>query len=102
MLSYMFTLLGVCGLAVGSLAALRKAKSGGFMLGPVAPIRLVGRQALGGGANLTLVEVDGRRMLIAFSRSAVSLIEIADARSDNVVPFDASFSATLKRARARP
>jgi flagellar biogenesis protein FliO len=73
--SYVLTLLGVCGLAVGVLVMLRAAKDRGLMLGSVQPIRVVGRQALGVGANLFVVEVDGERLLIGVSRGAVSMLD---------------------------
>jgi flagellar biogenesis protein FliO len=72
--SYLLTLFGVCGLAVGSLVVLRAAKGGGFSIAGAQPIRVVGRQALGAGANLMLVEVEGRRLLIVVSRSGVSVL----------------------------
>jgi flagellar biogenesis protein FliO len=70
-------------------------------LGSAQPIRVIGRQALGAGATLMLVEVDGQRMLISVSRGGVSLLERKANESSNVVPFDPSFSATLKRAGPR-
>jgi flagellar biogenesis protein FliO len=73
--SYLLTLFGVCGLAVGSLVVLRAAKGGGLSLSSAQPIRVIGRQALGAGATLMLVEVDRQRMLISVSRGGVSLIE---------------------------
>ncbi len=122
--SYLLTLLGVCGLAVGSLVVLRAAKGGALSLGTAQPIRVVGRQALGAGANLMLVEVDGQRMLIGVSRAGISLINGCDefrspepvegrARARTVVDLrspaarqaqdcgNSSFHATLKRAGTR-
>jgi flagellar biogenesis protein FliO len=78
--SYLLTLFGVCGLAVGSLAVLRAAKGGGLSMGGTQPIRVVGRQAVGAGSTLMLVEVDGERMLIAVSRGGVSVIGSAKKR----------------------
>ena len=72
--SYLLTLFGVCGLAVGVLVLLRAAKGGGVSFGGVQPIQVVGRQTLGAGANLLLVEVDGERMLIGVSRAGISVI----------------------------
>ena len=113
--SYLLTLFGVCGLAVGSLVMLRAAKGGGFSLGAAQPIRVVGRQSLGAGANLMLVEVDGQRLLIAVSRRGVSVLEGGmehrspepvegrlDARTVlRQAPDCGSFSATLKRTGSR-
>jgi flagellar protein FliO/FliZ len=82
--SYLLTLFGVCGLAVGSLVVLRAAKGGGLSLGAAQPIRVVGRQALGAGANLMLVEVEGRRLLITVSRAGVALLERAGSAAPSV------------------
>jgi flagellar biogenesis protein FliO len=114
--SYLLTLFGVCGLAVGSLVVLRAAKGGGLSLGAAQPIRVVGRQALGAGANLMLVEVDGKRMLIVVSRSGVSVLA-GDEKIRSPEPVDGrlstrtalrqaqdcggSFQTTLKRAGNR-
>ncbi len=113
--SYFLTLFGVCGLAVGSLVMLRAAKGGGFSLGAAQPIRVVGRQSLGAGANLMLVEVDGQRLLIGVSRSGISVLE-GGMEHRSAEPAKArfarptvlrqaqdcgSFSATLKRAGSR-
>lgn len=100
-LSYLLTLFGVCGLAVGTLIVLRAAKGGEMSLGATQPIRVIGRQALGAGANLMLVEVDGRRMLIGVSRAGVTLLERAPQTPSNVVPIERSFSAIIKRAGER-
>ena len=115
--SYLLTLFAVCGLAVGSLVVLCAAKGGGLSLGAAQPIRVVGRQALGAGANLMLVEVDGARMLIAVSRGGVSVLgggkasriaEPVEARSDARTVLrqaqdcgGSSFHTTLKRAGTR-
>ena len=90
-LSYILTLAGVCGLAVGSLVLLRAAKrGGGLTMGVARPILVVGRQTLGAGANLMLVEVDGERILIGVSRAGISLLERKSSAS--------GFHARLKRA----
>lgn len=99
--SYILTLVGVCGLAVGSLVVLRAAKGGGLSLGGAQPIRIVGRQAVGTGSTLMIVEVDGERMLIGVSRSGIAVLEVKPAAPTNVVPIDTSFRATLRRAGER-
>lgn len=99
--SYLATLFGVCGLAVGALMLLRAVKCSGLSLRVAQPIRIVGRQAVGAGASLLLVDVDGRQMLIAVSRSGVSLLEVRPKTHSNVVPIESGFSATLKRAGTR-
>jgi flagellar biogenesis protein FliO len=100
-MSYVLTLFGVCGLAVGSLVVLRTVKGGGLVLGGVQPIRVVGRQALGGGSSLMLVEVDGQRMLIGVSRAGIGLLDFRAVASPKVVPIGQSFSAIIKRAGAQ-
>lgn len=127
-ISYLLTLFGVCGLAVGALVVLRAVKGGTLSLTAAQPIRVVGRQALGTGANLMLVEVDGERMLLGVSRAGISLIEKNISASPGEVGGTAErsevssskaiarrsigplarleeaegcFSATLKRAGAR-
>jgi flagellar biogenesis protein FliO len=100
-LSYLLKLFGVCGLAVGALIVLRAAKGGQLSLGAAQPIRVIGRQALGTGANLMLVEVDGRRMLIGVSRAGITLLEGVPQTLSNVVPIERSFSAIIKRAGER-
>jgi flagellar biogenesis protein FliO len=87
--SYLLTLFGVCGLAVGVLVLLRAAKSGGLALGSTQPIRVVGRQAVGTGSTLMLVEVDGNRMLIGVSRAGISVLECNDPQKR---PFGLSLS----------
>jgi flagellar biogenesis protein FliO len=82
--SYLLTLLGVCGLAVGTLVVLRAAKGGGLSLGSAQPIRVVGRQSVGAGSTLMLVEIDGNRMLIGVSRSGISMLE---SRPNQKEPF---------------
>lgn len=99
--SYLLTLFGVCGLAVGSLAVLRAAKSGGLSVGGTQPIRVVGRQALGVGSTLILVEVDGERMLIGVSRSGISVLDNKGSAPSNVVAIESGFRATLRRAGER-
>ncbi len=79
--SYLLTLFGVCGLAVGTLVVLRAAKGGGLKLGTVQSIRVVGRQAVGAGSTLMLVEIDGDRMLIGVSRSGISVLKTASPAS---------------------
>jgi flagellar protein FliO/FliZ len=101
MFSYLLTLLGVCGLAVGSLIVLRSAKGGGLVLRNAQPIRVVGRQGLGAGSSLILVEVDGQRMLIGVSRAGIGLLDSRTVASPNVVPIGQSFSAVIKRAGAQ-
>ncbi len=81
--SYLLTLFGVCGLAVGTLVVLRAAKSGGLSIGAAQPIRLVGRQAVGSGSSLMLVEVDGRRMLIGVSRSGIAVLETKSSEKES-------------------
>ncbi len=73
--SYLLTLFGVCGLAVGTLVVLRAVKGGGLALAGVQPIRVVGRQSLGTGSTLMLLEVDGQRMLLGVSRSGITVLE---------------------------
>jgi flagellar biogenesis protein FliO len=99
--SYVLTLLGVCGLAVGTLVVLRAAKGGGLSLSAVQPIRIVGRQAIGTGSTLMLVEVEGERMLIGVSRGGIAVLESKPATPSNVVPIETSFRATLRRAGER-
>jgi flagellar biogenesis protein FliO len=95
-LSYLLTLVGVCGLAVGSLVVVRAVKGGGLSIGAAQPIRVVGRQGVGGGSSLLLIEVDGKRMLIAVSRSGVSMLE------GSVVGLTASPSEAERHCRAQP
>jgi flagellar biogenesis protein FliO len=114
--SYLLTLFGVCGLAAGSLVVLRAAKGGGLLLGAAQPIRVVGRQTLGAGASLMLVEVDGQRMLIAVARGGVSVLtggekirspEPVEGRFTQPTPLrqapdsGGSFRTALKRAGSR-
>ncbi len=104
--SYLLTLFGVCGLAVGVLVLLRAAKGGGVSFGGVQPIQVVGRQTLGAGANLLLVEVDGERMLIGVSRTGISVLEAKRAAPSpaaplNVVPIENGFRAVIRRAGER-
>ncbi len=73
--SYVLTLLGVCGLAVGSLVILRAAKGGGLSLSGVQPIRIIGRQSVGTGSTLMLVEVEGERLMIGVSRGGIAVLE---------------------------
>jgi flagellar protein FliO/FliZ len=72
--SYVVTLLGVCGLAVGSLVVLRAAKGAGLSLTLAQPIRIVGRQAVGTGSTLMLVDVEGERLLIGVSRAGIEVL----------------------------
>ena len=98
--SYLLTLFGVCGLAVGSLAVLRVAKGGGVSIGGTQPIRVVGRQAVGAGSTLMLVEVDGERMLIAVSRGGVSVIgRTKRCRSPEPVEGRSGARAVLRQAQ---
>ena len=99
--SYLLTLFGVCGLAVGSLVVLRAAKGGGLSIGTEQPIRVVGRQAVGAGSALMLVEVDGQRMLIGVSRSGISVIDGKPAPPSNVVAIESGFRAVITRAGER-
>ena len=99
--SYLLTLFGVCGLAVGTLVMLRAAKSGGLALGNTQPIRVVGRQSLGTGSTLMLVEVDGQRMLIGVSRSGMVVLDTKSPQPSNVVAIEQGFRAVLKRAGER-
>ncbi len=99
--SYILTLFGVCGLAVGALVVLRAAKGGGLSIGTAQPIRVVGRQAVGAGSTLMLVEVDGQRLLIGVSRSGISVLEGKPVASSNVVPIESGFRAVIKRAGER-
>jgi flagellar biogenesis protein FliO len=98
--SYLLTLLGVCGLAVGSLVMLRSAKGRGLVLRNAQPIHVVGRQGLSAGSSLMLIEVDGQRLLIGVSRAGIALIDVKAAAQTNVVPIGQSFSAVIKRAGA--
>ncbi len=111
-ISYILTLLGVCALAVGLLFLLRAAKGSGLIPGTEQPIRVVGRQAIGMGANLMLVEVHGQRMLIGVSRAGISILQTHDSSPERMRPAmlrrepgdddDAhSFHAILKRAGGR-
>jgi flagellar biogenesis protein FliO len=114
--SYVLTLLGVCGLAVGSLVILRAAKGGGLSLSAAQPIRIVGRQAVGAGSTLMLVEVEGARMLIGVSRGGIAVLPptapfVPSAVDAPVRPRSldfarderrpGSFRATLRRAGER-
>ena len=96
--SYLLTLFGVCGLAVGSLAVLRVAKGGGVSIGGTQPIRVVGRQAIGAGSTLMLVEVDGERLLIAVSRGGIAVLDGKRVAPSNVMAIESGFRATLRRA----
>ncbi len=99
--SYLLTLFGVCGLAVGTLVVLRAVKSGGLSLGAAQPIRVVGKQVVGAGASLMLVEVDGRRVLIGVSRGGIAVLDGKPVAPSNVVPIENRFHATFKRAGER-
>jgi flagellar protein FliO/FliZ len=99
--SYVLTLLGVCGLAVGSLVILRAAKGGGLSLSGAQPIRIIGRQAVGTGSTLILVEVDGERLMIGVSRGGIAVLNAKPAAPSNVIPIESSFRATLRRAGER-
>ncbi len=99
--SYVMTLLGVCGLAVGTLVMLRAAKGGGLSLRMAQPIRVVGRQTIGAGSTLMLVEVDGNRLLIGVSRSGIAVLDTKPAAPSNVVPIESGFRAVIQRAGER-
>ena len=99
--SYLLTLFGVCGLAVCALVVLRAAKGGGLSLGAAQPIRVVGRQSVGAGSALMLVEVDGQRLLIGVSRSGISVLDGKPASPSNVVAIESGFRAVIKRAGER-
>ncbi len=79
-LNYFLVLSGVCGLAIASLFALKHLKSGSLTMARGNPIRVVGRQQLGPGATLFVVEYDGGRFLLGTSRSSVTLIERSQAK----------------------
>lgn len=96
--SYLLTLLGVCGLAVGTLVVLRAAKGRGAFLAGTQPIRVVGRQSLGPGSTLMLVEVEGQRLLLGVSRSGMVLLDIKPPQPSNVVAIEQGFRAVIKRA----
>jgi flagellar biogenesis protein FliO len=91
--SYVLTLLGVCGLAVGSLVVLRAARGWGLSLSAAQPIRIVGRQAVGTGSTLILVEVDGERLLIGVSRGGIAVLP-------NTAPFVPSAVEAAFRPRS--
>jgi flagellar biogenesis protein FliO len=97
--SYLLTLFGVCGLAVGALLALRALKGGNLALGGDQPIRVVGRQLVGGGSTLMLVEVDGQRLLIGVSRAGLAVLNTSGVAPSNVVPIDNGFRVTLRRGK---
>jgi flagellar biogenesis protein FliO len=99
--SYLLTLFGVCGLAVGALVVLRSLNGGGLVLGHAQPIRVVGRQAVGTGSTLMLVEVDGARMLIGVSRAGIAVLEASPPDVSKVVPIENGFRAVIKRAGER-
>lgn len=96
--SYLLTLFGVCGLAVGTLVVLRAAKSGGLALGTAQPIRVVGRQSLETGSTLMLIEVDGQRMLLGVSRAGMVLLDAKPTLPSNVAAIEEGFRAVIKRA----
>ena len=97
--SYVMTLLGVCGLAVGTLVVLRAAKGGGLSLRTAQPIRVVGRQTVGAGSTLMLV--DGNRLLIGVSRGGIAVLDTKPAAPSNVVPIESGFRAVIQRAGER-
>lgn len=99
--SYLLTLFGVCGLAVGVLVVLRAAKGSGLTLAGAQPIRVVGRQSVGTGSTLMLVEVDGQRMLIGVSRGGITVLEAKPPQPSNVVAIEQGFRAVIKRAGER-
>ena len=99
--SYLLTLFGVCGLAVGSLVVLRAAKGGALSIGTAQPIRIVGRQSVGAGSALMVVEVDGQRLLIGVSRSGISVLDGKPVAPSNVVAIESGFRAVIKRAGER-
>ncbi len=99
--SYLLTLFGVCGLAIGTLVVLRAAKGGGLALGNAQPIRVVGRQSLGPGSTLMLVEVDGQRMLLGVSRSGMVVLDSKAGQPSNVVAIEQGFRAVIKRSEHR-
>lgn len=74
-LYYLLVLSGVCGLAIASLFALKYLKSGSLPVVRGNPMRVVGRQQLGPGATLFVVEYDGGRFLLGTSRSSLTLIQ---------------------------
>ena len=98
--SNVVTLMGVCGLAVGSLVVLRALKGGGLAIGTAQPIRVLSRQSAGAGTNLLLVEVDGERLLLGVSKAGIALIEAKPRVQSNVVPIERGFSAIIRRAGA--
>lgn len=97
-LSYLLTLFGVCGLAVGMLVVLRAAKGSGLTLAGAQPIRVIGRQSLGTGSTLMLVEVDGHRILLGVSRGGITVLEPTPPQPSNVVAIEQGFRAVIKRA----
>ena len=96
--SYLVTLFGVCGLAVGTLVVLRAARGGGGLRVGAQPIRVVGRQPLGTGSTLMLVDVDGQRLLLGVSRGGVVMLDSKPPQPSNVVAIEQGFRAVIKRA----
>jgi flagellar biogenesis protein FliO len=125
--SYLFALSLVLGLAVGSVALMRFVQGRGLAFVRVSPIHVVAQQSVGLGASLVLVEVDGARMLVGVSKAGLSFPAVnirpddgvgasspqsafiarppkwslKPVQGDDCLGDGGSFSAVLKRARAR-
>ena len=61
--------LGLLGALAASASALRRAPASA-----ASPVALLDRQPLGGGAGVALVEAGGRRLLLGYGPSGVSLL----------------------------
>jgi len=102
--SYILTLAFVLALAVGSLVVLKQAKLRGLMPRTSGAINIVAQQSVGVGHSMSLVEVDGRRLLIGVSKGGLTLLErfepVAAARETGGERSDVvAFPITLRRAR---
>lgn len=98
--SYLAALSAVAGLAVICIAALRLLKGRGLSLLSENPIAVIAQRSIGNGGNLVIVEVGGCRLLLGVSRAGLQLVHaLPQKASADVLPFDTSFSAVLKRAR---
>jgi flagellar biogenesis protein FliO len=99
---YLFA-IAVTGCVMGiTFGALQIAKRRGVSMGRIHPIRLLAQRTIGPAANLVLVEVEGRKLLIGVTRGAISLIDaVAERPTADVLSFDTPFSAIFKRANGR-
>lgn len=93
--------IAVAGAMAVVLAGLRALRRGGGPLARLPVICLLAHRSVGQGANLVLAEIDGRRLLIGVTRSAITLIDSRPVAAPlGPAAFDTSFSAVLRRAGA--